>query len=125
MLTNLEPPEKKTTKAEVDDKEETEENNVDEDPTTKLLIARKKSSEKEKASSKLTREMVKYEEALNSLPPDGDRQAGVVKAPQGPLPPRLLARVAQEILGIPCNSSKLETIFSIGGQVCNGHRAWD
>ena len=55
VLTNFEPPEKKTTNAEVDDKEETEENNVDEDPTTKLLIARKKSSEKKKVSSKLTR----------------------------------------------------------------------
>ena len=61
VLTNLEPTEKKTTKAEVDDKEETEEekNNVDEDPTTKLLIAWNQSSEKEKASSKVTKEMVK------------------------------------------------------------------
>ena len=72
VLTHLEPPEKETTKAEVDDKEETEEKNVDEDPTTKLLIARQKSTEKEKVSSKLTREMVIYEEALDSLPPDGD-----------------------------------------------------
>ena len=72
MLTNFEPPEKKLTNAEFDDKEETEENNVDEDPTTKLLITRKKSSEKEKVSSKLTREMVIYEEALYSLPPDSD-----------------------------------------------------
>ena len=124
VLTNLEPPEKKTTKAEVDDKEETEENNV-EDPTTKLLIARKKSSEKEKASSKLTREMVKYEEALDSLqlPRTATGWSGGGTNHKDLLP--LLARVAQEILGIPCNSSKLETIFSIGGQVSNGHRAWD
>ena len=63
VLTNLEPPEKKTTKAEADHKEESEVKNVGEDPTTKLLIARKKSSEKEKASRKLTREMVKNKEA--------------------------------------------------------------
>ena len=37
-----------------------------------MLIARKRSSEKEKVSSKLTREIVIYEEALDSLPPDGD-----------------------------------------------------
>ena len=72
VLTNFKPPEKKTNNAEVDDKEETEENNFDEDPTTKLIIARKKSSEKEKVSNKLTREMVIYEEALDSLHPDGD-----------------------------------------------------
>ena len=61
VLTNLEPPEKKTTNA--DHKEESEEKNVGEDPTTKLLIARKKSSEKEKTSRKLTRKMVKNKEA--------------------------------------------------------------
>ena len=101
--------------AEVDDKEETEENNV-KDPTTKLLIARKKSSEKEKTSRKLTREMVMYEEALNSMPPDGNRQEWW-RHHKDLLP--LLARLAQEILGIPCNFSNLETIFSIGGQVNN------
>ena len=50
----------------------TEKNNHDEDPTTKLPIARKTSAEKEKVSSKLTREMVIYEEAIDSLPPNSD-----------------------------------------------------
>ena len=64
-----------------------------------MLIGRKKSSEKEKASRKLTREM-EYEEALDSLPPDVDRLEWW-RHHKDHLP--LLARVAQKILGIPCN----------------------
>ena len=63
-----------------------------------------------------------YEEALNSLPPDGDRLEWW-RHHKDLLP--LLARLAQDILRIPCNSSKLETVFSIGGQVSNGQRAGD
>ena len=100
----------------VDNEKEAEDNNADEDPTTKLLNARKKSSEKEKNYSKLKREMVTYEEALDSLPPDGDRLEWW-RHHQDLLP--LLASAAQEILGIPCSSSKSERIFSIGGQVNN------
>ena len=98
---------------EADDEEEVKEDDEEEDPTTKLLNARKKLAEKEKSPSKLKREMVMFE-AMESLPADGDRLEWW-KHHKDILP--LLAKAAQEVLGIPCSSSKSERIFSIGGQV--------
>ena len=103
---------------EADDEEEGKEEDEDEDPTTKLLNARKKLAEKQKNSSKLRREMVTYED-MECLAPDGDRLEWW-RHHKDLLP--LLAKAAQEILAIPCSSSKSERIFSIGGQVSMQYR---